>query len=69
MTPLSNDLPERILAAVDVHEGSRRALARRSSVDVSTITRLLQLRRQTGSFGPRPHSGGARPTLDDAASG
>jgi transposase len=65
MRPLSNDLRERILAAVDNHEGSRRAIARRFRVDVSTITRWLQLRRQTGSLAPRPHGGGKPPTLDD----
>jgi transposase len=65
MKPLSNDLRERILNAVDNHEGSRRQLAARFAVDVSTITRLLQLRRQTGSFQPRPHAGGKEPTLDE----
>jgi transposase len=64
MTPLSNDLRERILNAVDTHQGSRRQLAARFSVNVSTITRLLQLRHQTGSFDPRPHGGGTAPTLD-----
>src|SRR5436309_6602396 len=64
MKPLSNDLRQRILNAVDRHEGSRRQIAARFSVDVSTITRLLQLRRQTGSFEPRPHGGGTDPTLD-----
>jgi len=65
MRPLSNDLRERIVAAVDRREGSRRELARRFVVDVSCITRLLQLRRQTGSIDPRPHGGGKPPTLDD----
>jgi transposase len=64
MQPLSNDLRERILNAVDNREGSRRKLAARFCVNVSTITRLLQLRRQTGSFEPRPHGGGTAPTLD-----
>jgi transposase len=64
MKPLSNDLRERILAAVDNREGSRRKLAARFVVDVSTITRLLQLRRLTGSSDPRPHAGGKVPTLD-----
>ena len=58
MKPLSNDLRQRILDAVDRREGSRRQLAVRFSVDVSTITRLLQLRRETGAFDPRPHAGG-----------
>ncbi len=64
MKALSNDLRERILAAIDRHEGSRRQLAARFSVNVSTITRLLQLRRETGTFNPRPHAGGIEPTLD-----
>ena len=64
MQPLSADPRERILTAVDNHEGSRRELAVRFAVDVSTITRLLQLRRQTGSFDPRPHGGRKEPTLD-----
>ena len=67
MKPLSNDLRQRILDAVDNREGSRRKLAARFSVNVSTITRLLQLRRQTGSSEPRPHGGGVAPTLDHEA--
>jgi transposase len=67
MQPLSKDLRERILDAVDNREGSRRKLAARFKVNTSTITRLLQLRRQTGSFEPRPHGGGVEPTLDHDA--
>jgi transposase len=67
MQPLSNDLRRRILDAVDDREGSRRELAARFSVNTSTITRLLQLRRETGSFEPRPHGGGVEPTLDHEA--
>jgi transposase len=67
MLPLSNDLRRRILEAVDNREGSRRMLAARFKVNTSTITRLLQLRRQTGSFEPRPHGGGVEPTLDHDA--
>src|SRR3954453_22008018 len=67
MQPLSNDLRERILRAVDNREGSRRKLAARFCVNPSTITRLFQLRRQTGSFDPRPHAGGVTPTLDQGA--
>jgi transposase len=67
MQPLSNDLRQRILKAIDNHEGSRRKLAARFGVNPSTITRLLQLRRQTGSFDPRPHGGGVAPTLDHDA--
>jgi transposase len=64
MKALSMDLRERIIAAIDNKEGSHRALAQRFKVDLSVITRLLQLRRQTGSIEPRPHGGGKEPTLD-----
>jgi len=67
MQPLSNDLRKRILDAVDNKEGSRRKLAVRFKVNTSTITKLLRLRRETGSFEPRPHGGGVEPTLDPAA--
>jgi transposase len=63
MQPLSNDLRKRILDAVDNKEGSRRGLAVRFQVNTSTITKLLRLRRETGSFEPRPHGGGVEPTL------
>jgi transposase len=67
MQPLSNDLRKRILEAVDNKEGSRRKLAARFKVNTSTITKLLRLRRETGSFEPRPHGGGVAPTLDQDA--
>src|ERR1700712_954389 len=69
MQPLSNDLRKRILEAVDNKEGSRRKLAARFKVNTSTITKLLRLRRETGSFEPRPHGGGVEPTLDHEALG
>src|SRR3954464_8623919 len=67
MQPLSNDLRQRILDAVDNKEGSRRKLAARFKVNTSTITKLLRLRRETGSYQPRPHGGGGAPTLDGDA--
>src|SRR3954469_16458101 len=67
MKPLSNDLRQRILDAVDNHEGSRRKLAARFKVNTSTITKLLRLRRETGSHQPRPHRGGSAPPLDGDA--
>jgi transposase len=67
MQPLSNDLRKRILEAVDNNEGSRRKLAARFKVNTSTITKLLRLRRETGSYEPRPHRGGVAPTLDGDA--
>src|SRR6188472_380284 len=67
MQPLSNDLRKRILDAVDNREGSRRGLAVRFKVNTSTITKLVRLRRETGSIEPRPHAGGVAPSLDDDA--
>src|SRR4051812_49469527 len=67
MQPLSNDLRKRILDAVDNREGSRRKLAARFKVNTATITKLLRLRRNTGSYEPRPHAGGVAPTLDGEA--
>src|SRR3954453_13295521 len=61
MQPLSNDLRKRILDAVDNREGSRRKLAARFKVNTSTITKLLRLRRETGSYETPPHRGGGEP--------
>ena len=64
MRPYSMDLRHRVAQAVDQREGSLRHLARRFCVSLSFITRLLALRRQTGSLAPRPHQGGPPPLLD-----
>src|SRR4051812_36146098 len=65
MGPYSMDLRRRMAEAVENKEGSLRQLARRFGVSVTFITRLLGLRRQTGSLAPRPHGGGHRPALDE----
>src|SRR6185295_13161528 len=57
---------QRVAQAVDRQEGSLRQLARRFAVSLSFITRLLNLRRQTGSLDPRPHRSGPPPLLDEA---
>jgi transposase len=58
------DLRQRVARAVDQKEGSLRQLARRFCVSLSFVTRLLALRRQTGSLAPRAYRHGPRPTLD-----
>jgi transposase len=58
MTPYSQDLRQRILETVERGDGTLRQIAERFLVSVSFITRLLQLRRSTGSVEPRPHGGG-----------
>src|ERR1700709_1111744 len=67
MQPLSNDLRKRIPDAADNKEGSRRKLAARFKVNTSAITKSPRLRRETGSYEPRPHGGGVEPTLDGDA--
>jgi transposase len=64
MRPLSIDLRVRIVAAVEGGEHSLRELAELFSVDLSTIVRLLQRFRRTGSLQPKAHGGGARSKLD-----
>jgi transposase len=63
MRPYSLDLRERILAAVDHHDGSIRWIARIFRVSTSFIVRLLQRRRATGTLVPEPHRGGPPPAL------
>src|SRR4051794_18469675 len=63
MTPLSQDLRQRILDTVRRKEGSLRQIARRFLVSVSFITRLLRTHRSTGSLQPKPHGGGTPPVL------
>jgi transposase len=64
MRPHSNDLRERAAAAVDHQEGSTRQIARRFRIGLSTLTRWLQRRRQTGVLTPKPHGGGRPPAVD-----
>jgi transposase len=66
MRPYSIDLRQRVAQAVDAKEESLRQLARRFCVSLSFITRLLALRRQTGSLAPRRHRSGPPTTLDQA---
>ena len=67
MRPYSIDVRQRIVAAVEAGGYSLRALAELFSVDLSTIVRLLQRFRITGSVQPKPHAGGPRPKLDAKA--
>lgn len=66
MRAYSNDLRERILAAVARGEESIRQIADLFSVSLSCVVRLLQHWRRTGSVQPKPHRGATR-KLDAAA--
>jgi transposase len=59
MPPYSQDLRERVVRACDEHHGTRQEIADRFAVSTSWIRRLLQRRRETGSFAAKPHAGGA----------
>jgi transposase len=67
MRPYSNDLRERIVAAVDRGEHSLRQIAHLFAVSLSCVVRLLQHRRRTGSVQPQPHGGVPARKLDAAA--
>ena len=56
MRPYSEDLRERVMAAID--RGDRRgAVAERFSVSVPTITRWVRRRRETGGLAAKPVPG------------
>jgi transposase len=67
MRAYSNDLRERIVAAVERGEHSIRVIARLFAVSLSCVVRLLQLKRRTGAVQPKPHGGVPPRKLDDAA--
>lgn len=63
---LSNDIRERIVAASKAKEGSVRSLAKRFSVGVASLQRLLTREQKTGSIEPKPHAGGAKPKIPES---
>jgi transposase len=62
----SQDLRERILATVELGDGSLRQITQRFLVSVSFVSRLLRHYRTTGSLDPKPHGGGRPPALGPA---
>jgi len=67
MRSLSLDLRTRIVALVDAGEHALREVAKLAGVHVSTVVRLLQRYRATGSVAPKPHGGGMPRKLDPQA--
>lgn len=49
------------MAAVDAKEGTQEQIAKRFSVSVPWIKKLLRRRRECGNFAPLPHGGGWTP--------
>jgi transposase len=64
MRPYSLGFRQRVAAAVDPGDGSRRRIARRFRVRLAFVARRLHRRRQTGTLDPQPHGGGHPPALD-----
>ncbi|RBI71884.1 hypothetical protein DQW77_11155 [Roseovarius sp. TE539] len=62
--PLSMDLRERVIAAIDTGR-SRRAAAAQYGVAPSTAIRWDNERRSTGSFAPKPQGGDMRSRSPD----
>ena len=65
MKAYSQDLRERVVRACDERRGTRQQIAELFGVSTAWIRRLLQRRRETGSFAARPHAGGPAPKMDD----
>jgi len=61
--PLSNDLRERVVAAVESGE-SCRSVAHRFDVAVSSVVKWSQRRRRTGSVAPGKIGGYRKPILE-----
>ena len=63
MKTLSIDLRERILAAYDAGQATRREIAYRFMVSLGMVKKLLQQRRATGNIAPRHHYSGRKPKI------
>jgi transposase len=63
MHTYSYDLRERVVRACDEGRGTRQQIADLFGVSTAWIRRLLQRRRQTGSFAAKPHAGGPPPKM------
>ncbi len=63
MKPYSQDLRERVVRACDEGRGTRQDIADLFGVSTAWIRRLLQRRRQTGTFAAKPHAGGPPPKM------
>ena len=63
MKAYSQDLRERVVRACDEGRGTRQQIADLFGVSTAWVRRLLQHRRQTGSFAARPHAGGPPPKM------
>ena len=63
MKTYSQDLRERVVRACDEGRGTRRQIADLFGVSTAWIRRLIQRRRETGSYAAKPHAGGPPPKM------
>ena len=63
MATISLDLRRRIVDAYDREEGTRADLAKRFSVSIGLVAKLLHQRRRTGDIAPRHRFSGRKPKL------
>jgi transposase len=63
MLPLSMDLRERIIAAVEAGEGSQHELAERFKVSRDVIKKLVRQKRELGTVEPQLHRCGRKPKV------
>lgn len=66
MKAYSVDLRKRIVAAYEEGEDSQPEIAKRFQVSASMVHRLLRRYRESGSYEPRAHGGGASAKLTSA---
>jgi transposase len=65
MKPYSQDLRERIIAALQGGEAPQHAIAERFCVSLSFVEKLWRRFRRSGSGAAKPHAGGKRRALQD----
>jgi len=63
MATISLDLRQRIIDAYDRREGTRADLAKRFSVSLGMVAKLLHQRHKTGDIAPRHRFSGRKPKL------
>ena len=66
MQTYSMDLRDRVVAACDAGAMTRQEIAEAFDVSTAWIRRLLQRRRQTGSYASKGHAGGRQPAFAGA---
>src|SRR5688572_31363359 len=67
MAAYSIDLRQKILRACERQLGSQRTIADVFGVSLAFVEKVLRQHRATGDVAPKPHAGGQKPRLDDAA--